>query len=363
MNKKSIVVIFLLLVILAAIVVSIHSLGGSAPKQEKAVVGVIMPGSVSEEGWNSVHYKGIKEACDSLNAEVALIENVSESANIDSVIEVLANQGARIIILGSYYYPAAGAKSIRNRPDIFFYCCSAEFDSKNFKAYFGRMYQGRYLAGIVAGLTSKSGRIGYVAAMNNSEVNRGINAFALGVRRVNPKAKVLVSWTNSWNDADVEKAHANKLIDSGKVDLITYHQNRKNVPMVAEEKGIPYIGYNDVTLQGSELHLTTVLSNWYIIYREFIQDFLQQKNKDNMTYWTGVEKDAVYLSHFSPLVSESTAQKVQEVLNELKAGADAFIGPIRDNQGRRRCDKNETISDQELRSNMDWFVEGVELYE
>lgn len=367
MNKKkvfAIAVALALLAVLCLIIFSIRSVG-TGEIQQKSIVGVIMPGSVDEPGWNSVHYNGVKSACDSLNAEIYLVENVhdEDSLAIDSIVDVMAAKGVRIVILSSYNYAITSKSTMKKHPDIFFYCCSAEFKLKNFKAYFSRMYQGRYLSGILAGMTTKSNRIGYVAAMSNSEVNRGINAFTLGVRKVNPKAQVYVMWTNSWDDAAVETSHAATLVDSVHVDVLTYHQNQENVPREAEARGVPYIGYNDSRLKGSDLHLTTVMTDWSMVYREFIQDFLQQKNKDNMAYWTGIEKNAVGLSFYSPAVPDSVKARIQEAIYEMKNGSDVFVGNIKDNKGQRRCDKNEAVSDAELRSNMDWFVDGVVIYE
>lgn len=365
MSKKIAgVVAFALIAVLGIILALIHFVG-TPVTQEKKLVGVIMPGDVTEPGWNSVHFNGIKSACDSLNVEIDLVEHIPDrdSVALDSSVNAMAAKGIRIIILGSYNYAVSGEKVILAHPDIFFYCCSAEITQKNFKTYFSRMYQGRYLSGILAGLMTKSNRIGYVAAMNNIEVNRGINAFTLGVRRVNPKANVYVMWTNAWDDADTETAHANLLIDSAHVDLLTYHQNQENVPNVAESRGVLYVGYNDTRLKGSDLHLTTVFTDWSMVYHEFIQDFWQKKQKDNMTYWTGIEKDAVGLSFFSRIVPDSAKNVINEAVAEIKNGSDVFVGEIKDNTGKRRCEKNEAISDTELRSNMNWFVEGVVVYE
>lgn len=94
----------------------------------------------------------------------------------------------------------------------------------NYGNYFGRMYQPRYLSGIAAGMTTENDKIGFVAAMPTPEVIRGINAFTLGVRSVNPEATVQVVWTNTWYDPAVEKQAAESLLDAG-VDTVAQHQN------------------------------------------------------------------------------------------------------------------------------------------
>lgn len=105
------------------------------------------------------------------------------------------------------------------------------------------MYQPRYLSGIAAGMTTENDKIGFVAAMPTPEVIRGINAFTLGVRSVNPEATVQVVWTNTWYDPAVEKQAAESLLDAG-VDTVAQHQNTTAAVQAAGERGAYSVGYN-----------------------------------------------------------------------------------------------------------------------
>lgn len=362
MNKLTVTVVLFLTVILAVILFGITSFG-KEDSRPSDVIGVIMPGSVDEIGWNGVHYKGIKEAADDLGVDVKLIENVKEfSGECAKAIESMVASGIKLVILGSYNYPEEVSAVIKAHPEVMFFCCSSEYLLSNYKPYFARAYQARYLSGLVAGMQSEKGKIGYIAAMNNSEVNRGINAFALGVRRVNPNASVTVIWTNSWDDAELEKKNVKTLVEKVGVDLVTYHQNQTNVIEAAEAEGIYSIGYNINQGSFSPKLLSSVSTNWKMVYREFIQDFLQKKHSTS-NYWLGIDKDAVALKFFSSMVSDSVKNVVAEEIEKMKNGADIFSGVIYDNAGKRRCDKDELVSDDDLRSRMDWFVEGVVLYE
>ena len=131
----------------------------------------------------------------------------------------------------------------RRHPDVKYLHASGYKTSENMSNYFGRIYQARYLSGIVAGMKTKTNKIGYVAAYPIPEVIRGINAFTLGVQSVNPKAVVKVKWTNTWYDPAKEKEAAKALLAEG-VDVITQHQDTAGPLQAAEEKGVFAIGYN-----------------------------------------------------------------------------------------------------------------------
>lgn len=124
-------------------------------------------------------------------------------------------------------------------PDIYFaHGTGYKSNGKNFVNYFGRIYQARYLSGIVAGMNTKTDKLGYVAAMDssNSEVTGGIDAFALGVYSVNPDAKIYVKVTNSWFDPDAEKAAAQTLLNMD-CDVVTQHCDTEYPQTMAQEKG------------------------------------------------------------------------------------------------------------------------------
>jgi basic membrane protein A len=108
----------------------------------------------------------------------------------------------------------------RRHPEIVFMHCSGYKTAPNVGTYFGRMYQARYLSGIVAGATTTTNKLGYVAALPTPDVIHGINAFALGAQSVNPEVEVQVLWTDSWYDPPVERRQAETLLDQGAAQLI-----------------------------------------------------------------------------------------------------------------------------------------------
>lgn len=328
-------------------------------------VGLILTGKTTDTGWNGSHYDGVISACTKLETELIVKEDIAEgTGDCEKAIHELAKSGVKMIILSSYAYPPEVKDVITTYPDIAFYGISSDYSAENMTSYFGRMYQARYLAGIIAGMQTKTNSIGYVAAMANSEVNRGINAFTLGVKSVNPKATVYVSWTDSWDDEKKEISLSKKLIENKNVDVMTYHQNQHNVAKAADEAGIFSIGYNQEADGLSDKYLTAAIWNWDELYYQIIREFVQGKPNAVKQRWLGIENGAVGLAELSSLVSKDTVRVYNEEKNTLlTSGDEIFAGEIYDNNGTKRCNDGERLSDETLLTEMNWYVDGVVIYE
>lgn len=363
-DKLRLKAIILVIAVFIGLIAAFAVLTGFLSESDERKIGFVMTGSVDEQGWNGMNYDGIKAVCDDFGIELLIKENIPEGENLCSgAIAELAADGAEMIILSSYGYPEEVRDIIGNYPEIAFYGNSAEYYEDNMTSYFGRMYQARYLSGIIAGMQTESDIIGYVAAMPNSEVNRGINAFTLGVRRVNPEAAVVVVWTDTWNDEGKEMEAAYSLIENAGADLLAYHQNQPYVIDAAEELGVYSIGYNEAFDGYSEKHLTAAVWNWELLYKDIVKDFMQGKANLVQHHWCGIETGAVGLSEYSSLVSEEARSEVEKAKAEILSGNDVFSGEIYDNNGVLRCGIDEVISDSFLMSEFDWYVEGVSFYE
>ena len=363
-NKNTLTTLLLLAGILVLILIVVLIATTGFEKKDTVTVGFIMTGSTTEHGWNQLHYEGILEACEELDATLIVKEEVKEyTGQCRQAIHELAEEEVDMIILSSYGYAPEVLDVVKEYPEIAFYSESFDHTASNMKSYFARMYQARYLAGIIAGMKTDTNNIGYVAAMANNEVNRGINAFTLGVRRVNPDAQVIVGFSNSWDDAAREKELAQDLINERKVDVLTYHQNQPNVVQVAEEYDIASIGYHEAPSEVSDNFLTAAVFHWNLTYREVLQDYMRGTSDAINTYWVGIDQGAIGLSEFSPLVSSDIIKEVELATQEMINGFDVFSGEIYDKDGILRCSEGETISDEKLLKNFAWYVEGVELYE
>lgn len=364
-NKKLMNTIALGIMIIALILLVVIVIGKKNSNKSIAKVGFVMTGSSEEVGWNGMHYQGIKTACDNVGAKLYVKENVAENTGESiEAVEGLIDNGCEVIFLTSYGYVDELQDVIKENPDVFFFSEStSDFKAKNLNTYFARMYQARYLSGLIAGKMTKTNQIGYIAAMDNSEVNRGINAFALGVKYANPNATVYVSFTNSWSDEKTEKENTRKLVAEKNIDIVTYHQNMPYVCEAADEIGIYSISYHSDMVDKNPSCIASVVCNWETLYTELIKTYLSGRAAGSKFVWLGVEKDVVNIGNYSSAIDSGTKNMVMDYYNRLCSGSEVFSNEIVDNQGTLRCGEGEMMSDDKLMTEMNWFVEGVEIYE
>ncbi|MEG6615817.1 BMP family ABC transporter substrate-binding protein [Peptococcaceae bacterium 1198_IL3148] len=331
------------------------------PQNEKMKVGFIYVGSPGDAGWTYSQEEGrkyLEEHLDYVDASY-IMENVPEGASSESYIQQLVQEGCEVIFTTSFGYMDATLAVAEKNKDLTFMHCSGFKTSDNMGNYFGRMYQARYLSGMVAGQHTENNLIGYVAAHPIPEVVRGINAFTLGVKAVNPDAKVKVLWTNTWYDPVKEKDAAKALLDEG-CDVIAQHQDTPGPMQAAEEKGVYGVGYNtDMSKMAPKAVLTSPVWNWGPYYVEVVEA-VKNGTWQPESYWGGLEDGIVALAPYGPMVSEETKQLVEAKKQEIVDGKwDVFTGPIKDQHGNVKIAEGQKMTDQELLE-FDWFVEGVE---
>jgi len=322
-------------------------------------VGLILNGTVSDCNWSQSHYEGLKKTATQINIEIVYQEKASAD-NIEEKIDSLVEDGCEIIIANSFEFGDAVQAAAEKYPEVYFYHATGVGVGKNMSSYFGRMYQIRYLCGIVAGLQTETNEIGYVAAFPISEVNRGINAFALGVRSVNPDAMVYVSWTNSWTDDESAASATEQLLDKYNIDIISMHTDSLKPLAVAEERDVMTIGYN---IDNSEYYpntfLTAAVWDWEKFYTPNILQCIQGKFDGNH-YWEGIETGIVSIAPFSDKVKDGVAKVVEKEIERMSSGTfDVFYGPIVDNEGNIRVSEGESLTDNVMLNEFDWYVEGV----
>ena len=214
-NKKSMLIIVLLLVAAAVFfMVSTQKDAEKVSMDETTKVGFVYLTTPGDHGWTYAHELGkqMVEKHFGDKVKVSVIENVAEGPDATRVIRELAVQGNEIIFTTSFGYMEPTLKVAKEFPEIKFEHMTGYKRSKNLATGNIRFYEGRYVQGLVAGLMTKSNKIGYIGAYPISEVVMGINAFAQGLRSVNSDAKISVIWANTWYDpvkeADAAKATA-----------------------------------------------------------------------------------------------------------------------------------------------------------
>ena len=333
---------------------------GESKKDEKMKVAFIYVGPVGDAGWSFAHDKGREYLLSQMpDVETTFIESVPEGADAERVLTELAEKGNKVIFATSFGYMDYVQNVAKKYPDVTFLHCSGYKTAENVGTYFGRMYQPRYLSGLVAGKKTQSKVIGYVAAYPIPEVVRGINAFTLGVREANPDAVVKVVWTNTWYDPAKEKEAAKSLLDAG-ADVIAQHQDTPGPQQAAEEKGAFSIGYNtDMSQFAPKAYLTSPVWNWGPYYVEMVKAVKEGTWKSDQ-YWGGMKDGITQLAPMTDLVDEETKALVEAKEREILGGTwDVFTGEIKDQTGTVRVNTGQIMTDEEMLS-YDWFVEGVE---
>ncbi len=323
-------------------------------------VGFIYVGSVGDAGWTYAHDVGRRYLEEHLPGVITdYLESIPEGEESYRYIVDYIKKGYKVIFTTSFGYMDQTEKAAEKYPNVYFFHCSGyKYNDKNFSAYFGRMYQARFLTGIVAGMMTKSNIIGYVAAHPIPEVIRGINAFALGVKLVNPKAKVHVVWTHTWYDPATEREAAISLLDAG-ADVITQHQDSPAPVQAAAERGKYAIGYNsDMSMFAPEAHLTAPVWNWGPFYVKAVKEIMNGTWKSGF-YWLGLKEGIVDIAPFGPAVPDKVKAVVNAFKELIKEGKfDPFTGPIYDQKGNLKVKAGEKLSDKELLE-MNWFVDNV----
>ena len=329
------------------------------PKADELKVGILYNTPVGDVGYNWAHDQGRKAIEKLPGVKVSIVEAVKEGADAERVLENMASNGYDLVFTTSFDFMDPTMKVAKGFPAMRIMHCSGFKSGGNVSNYFGRMYQARYLTGMLAGMMTKSNIIGYVAAYPIPEVIRGINAFTLGARSMNPKVQVRVAWTRTWFNPTLEKDVALKLLDTN-ADIIAQHQDSPGSQEAAQQRGKYSIGYNsDMARFAPKAHLTAAVWNWAPLYEAIVKEVRDGAWKGNRAIWWGMDKGVVDIAPFGPMVPKAAQDKVLAKRAEFLKGDDTvFVGPIKDQSGKTRIADGAKAEDQVLLG-MTWFVDGV----
>ena len=347
------------------------------PPLSKPRIAYLLSGPVGDYGWVWAHNQG-RQYLASLGYETAFAESISPTA-APAQMEDFIQRGYNVIIGASsdYLIPLLSKTSLH--PNTSFLTCAGFETGRNMGSYFGRMYQAEWLAGMVAGATTKTNRVGIVVTVAIPQLVRHINAFTNGVRTINPQATVSVVWISTWFDAKKEPILTQELLDN-EVDVIHGHSNT-SIPLeyVENKDGQPRttkkglnaytIGYNSLNICsfGPRTCLTSAYWNWGPIVARIIDKMKNGTWDPSVTVWESMRSDrndsVVYLSEISPTVSGTARIQVQGFIPQLvKEGVEGqqlpFKGPQLDNTGKERLAAGQYFTDKQL-LDMCWYVQGV----
>ena len=302
-------------------------------------IGVILVGD-ENEGYTAAHMDGFKEAmknCGISEDQVTWKYNIPENATCYDTAVDLAEKGCTIIFSNSYGHQAFMVQAAKEYPNIIF--CPATGDTAavcglaNVVNFFPYTFESRYVSGVVAGMKLKElmdagtvtdPYIGYVGAFPYAEVVSGYTAFFLGICSIVPNAHMDVMYTSSWFDLNKENETAKALMARGCV-IIGQHADSTGAPSaveaaLAEGKTAYSVGYNiDMLKVAPTAALTSAQNNWSVLFTNILKDFIDGKTLQH-DYTVNYNNNGVMISALGSSCAPGTAEKVEEVINGIKAG-------------------------------------------
>lgn len=335
MSKK----IFALL-IAALMLVSVFSFAGCESKDSKDDFKV---GFIFLHDENSTYDKNFMDAAKAVQKKLGLKDeqvlfkvNIPESNECYEAAAELVDEGCKLVFADSFGHEGFIAQAAEEFKDVqFCHATGVSAHTKklpNFHNAFASIYQGRYIAGIAAGMklnemiesgkiTAENARIGYVGAFDYAEVVSGMTSFFLGARSVCPTATMDVTYTNSWFDIALEREAALTLIQNGCV-LISQHADSEGAPKACEEKGVPNVAYNvNTTSMGPNTAIISSKINWAPYFELIINKTLEGKGNEIPFDWCGgFEEGSVELTELNTKVAaKGTQEAIDKAIADFKA--------------------------------------------
>ncbi len=309
---------------------------GGIPKDE-IKVGFVHISDPSDMGYTYNHDLGTQEMQEALGLsddQIINKYNTPEDAECDTALRELVEAGCNIIFATSFGFEDYVIEVAREYPDVQF-CHATGYQAAssgldNVHNYFASIYEGRYLAGIAAGMKTETNKLGYVAAFPFAEVISGYTAFYLGAKSVNPDVTMDIMYTNSWNDPTVESQVAKALIDRG-CDVISQHSDSTAPATTAEENGVWQVGYNNDMIDAApNASLISPRIDWGIYVTEAVQAMIDGEEIP-VDWCKGLADGAVYLSPLNEsIAAEGTQEAIDEAAEKIKSGElHVFAGPLK----------------------------------
>jgi len=361
------------------------------PVERKLKAAWIYVGPIGDYGWTHAHDVGRRYVEDKFPwLETVYAESVAEADVARFIDRFIVEEGADVVFTTSFGFMDATIEAGEKYPDKILFHCSGYKRAKNVGTYFAEFHQLYYLNGLMAGALTKSGKVGYVAAHPIPEVVRHINAFALGVKEVNPEATVHVRWLFAWYDPAKAREAAESLIADG-CDVLAFTEDSPTVIEVGQEymeKGKPvytFSHYSPMQKFGPDSCVSGQLVHWEVIYEDIMAKIYSgaytTENLADVDYWWMLREGACELGGefgvpinpkfeaplkekkvtdpvFGEISVYDLVMKRLAQMSEETVLFDPFTGPIKDQEGKVRIEAGRRGTHDELWL-MDWFVDNV----
>lgn len=337
------------------------------PNGDGVAVGFIYVGPKDDYGYNQAHADGAAAVKNIDGVRVMEEERVPETADVQkSMQSMIELDNAKLIFPTSFgYFDPHVLVMAKRYPDVMFLHCGGLWNEKihpkNVGSYFGYIDECQYLSGIVAGYTTKSKKLGFVAAKPIPQVRRNINAFTLGARSVDPSISCTVIFTGDWSMPVKEAEATNSLIDQG-VDVVTCHVDSPKVVVEnAERRGIYTCGYHCSQAKlAPKGYLTGAEWNWEKVYTDYIKLYLNHQPIPNLVRG-GLKEQIVKTSPYGPQVSDQAKKAAEAVKAKFMEGTFViFKGELKDNGGKVVIPAGQKYVQTAIElESMNYLVEGV----
>lgn len=339
---------------------------------EDMVIGFIYVGPKDDFGYNQAHAEAAANLDKLPGIKIVEQASVPETTEVQEAMRSMIEQdGAKILFPTSFgYYDPHILKMAQEFPDVQFFHCGGLYKEgvhpKNVGSYFGYIDEAQYIAGMIAGHTTKSNKLGFIAAKPIPQVLRNINSFTLGAKSVNPKVTTQVVFTGDWAEPVKEASSANSMADQG-IDVITCHVDSPKVIMeTAEKRGIFCSGYhaNQAAL-APKGYLTGAEWDWTSVYTNYLDAIKSGKTLMNggipHLVRGGFSEKFVKLSPYSDKVSDEAKKDAEAMHAKFMDGSMViYKGEIKDNKGQTVIASGKEYKQKDpALEGMDWLVTGV----
>ncbi len=337
--KKTFALALVLLVCLSA-----FAQGGkesAAPASSATKIGFVVIGDENDQGYTYNFMNGMNAAIDQLKAEgydvsLSVKRNIAEDAGCVDANLALAAEGCSIIFDNSYGFEQYMQQAADEFPEVKFISltnCNSQIDGRdNTYNAFARIYEGRYIAGVAAGMKlqqmidegsikPEEAVIGYVGAYSFAEVVSGMTAYYLGARSVCPSATMMVSFVGSWSDPTLEAEAAESLIDKG-AKMISQHSDNTTPATTAQKNGVFHTGYNnDMTKVAPAASLLSCRIDWTKYFHDFIQNEIEGKGNPHDYVGTMADGEVVVTELNTAIAAPGTAEAMAKAEKALADGS------------------------------------------
>lgn len=328
----------------------------SGSGNKKLKIGFVYDKTPQESEWCYAHELGRQYIEDTFGTqlETTSITNVEPEKDDSNAIETLIKDNADMICVTSPAMIMASLKAAIAHPEVKILNCSLNTSHKYIRTYYARMYEAKFLMGIIAGALSDNSKIGYVAGYPVYGEMSNINAFALGARFVNPKAKIYLEWSCVKNNDYKKKFEEQGIKVISDRDMIT--------PQCSARK----FGLYYVTSQNHTQHLAMPVWHWGVFYEKLIQSVMsgswnKEEDEDNikaLNYWWGMSAGVIDVIYSSKLPTET--KRIVNVFKDIisKGDFELFEGELYDQNGVQKNKEGNVLTPEQIIT-MNWLLENV----